>query len=383
MILSTLFALSLQAQNLDSLITLAYKNDPTLAQLQEGMALSKRKSEAAALWENPNLTLGATDLRVDDLTTRSLEPMQTHFVSLSQKIPLWHKLALSKALFQGKEKIAKYRVEDAKRKILSQLTGLVYLSVIVDKKIALITKNRKNLHHIKQLLQGYQADAEYIMEVEQSLLLLRSQKEMLLAQKALYLQKIQKLTFVKPTSIEVQTKFVNIKAKVDMKHPLLAMYAQDIKIAQKATELAHAKQKPDIKVSGGYFQRAGRADYLNFSVSMPLQVQGREKIALQEAKIALKMQQHKADALHNRFDNAVKMLAIIMHKNRTTYRLYQKRILPKQKQISAYLRAKNRLNEITMIKLIDNANKVITLQNLALDELASYFKAYAKMRYYL
>ncbi len=382
-ILVLFLTLYIQAQDLHDLVMLSYKNDPVIAQLNASVNLYETKTLSSDLWENPNLSLGITDIQIDNISHRSLEPMQTHFISIAQKIPLSDKLSLSKELSSLKEEIARLKVQDRKRVIQSKLTLLVYESVIMKRRLKLLQKNRRNLYRIKQLLQGYQADAEYIMEIEQVLSVLKIKEKTYLAKEEIFTQQIQELILQKPKDIEVKLDFVDLDTKLLKNHPLFALYQKDIQIAQKSIDLAVAKQKADIKVRAGYYQRQNRDDYINLSVSMPLQIRGREDIALKVAKVALSVQEHKAMALHNRFENSVKMLKITMDQNRATYRLYKQNILPKQKKISKYLRSKNSLNQVSMITLINNANKVIKYQDKALDALLAYFKAYAKMRYYL
>ena len=382
-ILVLFLTLYIQAQDLHDLVMLSYKNDPVIAHLNASVNLYETKTLSSDLWENPNLSLGITDIQIDNISHRSLEPMQTHFISIAQKIPLSDKLSLSKELSSLKEEIARLKVQDRKRVIQSKLTLLVYESVIMKRRLKLLQKNRRNLYRIKQLLQGYQADAEYIMEIEQVLSVLKIKEKTYLAKEEIFTQQIQELILQKPKDIEVKLDFVDLDTKLLKNHPLFALYQKDIQIAQKSIDLAVAKQKADIKVRAGYYQRQNRDDYINLSVSMPLQIRGREDIALKVAKVALSVQEHKAMALHNRFENSVKMLMITMDQNRATYRLYKQNILPKQKKISKYLRSKNSLNQVSMITLINNANKVIKYQDKALDALLAYFKAYAKMRYYL
>ncbi len=382
-ILVLFLTLYIQAQDLHDLVMLSYKNDPVIAQLNASVNLYETKTLSSDLWENPNLSLGITDIQIDNISHRSLEPMQTHFISIAQKIPLSDKLSLSKELSSLKEEIARLKVQDRKRVIQSKLTLLVYESVIMKRRLKLLQKNRRNFYRIKQLLQGYQADAEYIMEIEQVLSVLKIKEKTYLAKEEIFTKQIQELILQKPKDIEVKLDFVDLDTKLLKNHPLFALYQKDIQIAQKSIDLAVAKQKADIKVRAGYYQRQNRDDYINLSVSMPLQIRGREDIALKVAKVALSVQEHKAMALHNRFENSVKMLMITMDQNRATYRLYKQNILPKQKKISKYLRSKNSLNQVSMITLINNANKVIKYQDKALDALLAYFKAYAKMRYYL
>ena len=376
--------LPLQAQTLDKLVQSAYRNDPTIKLLQEEQKVVHEDVSAAALWENPVFKAGMTDIQLEDIGDRSLEPMQTQFVAVSQKIPLGDKLEIAREIAQAKEKLIHLKTANRKRTVLSRLSEYVYRIKIIQKRLRLLARNRNNLYRIKHLLKGYQAGEDLLLDVRQSLLLLQTKEEMLLGREEALKAEIERFTLQKVSSVEaVSLTLMDTDIRLNSAHPLLLLYREDIRIAEKKIALFRARERADVTVTGGYYQRAGRNDYLSLAVSMPLQIRGKEKISTRKAKALLMYQKARLQELQNSFASRVKVLGIGMRKNVRTYQLYQKEILPLQKRISRYLKAKNASGALDLTKLIESYNRVITLEDAALKELTDYFKNYATLRYYL
>jgi len=383
LLLFALLGVSLCADSLEALIRQAYRADPTLAMLHEEAAVMQEEVGLSGIWENPMLKAGLTDLRLDAPTKRSLEPMQTQFVAISQKIPLSGKFALSKEIAAVKAEQTALKTEVQKRKIASRIAAYAYAVGVIGERLKLLGQNRANLRQIRDLMKGYQASEDLILETGQSLLLLQTRAEALKSKRDALLAQIERYTLHEVSKIDIDLTPEPHDIGYDKNHPMLKLYREDIAIAAKKIDLARAKERPDLTVGAGYYQRVNREDYLSVSVAFPLQVRGREKLRTQKAKVYLSYQKARLAEIENRFASTVKVLGITMRQHARNYRLYQKRIVPLQKRISRYLKAKNRSGALDLSRLIESYNKVISLQERALDELSGYFQNYAKLRYYL
>ncbi len=374
--------LTLQAESLESLVEKAYANDPTLKMLHEEAALAEEEVGLSDIWENPMLKLGLGDIRLDDPADRSLEPMQTQFVAVSQKIPLSDKFALAREIAQTKAHRTALKAEVRKRQILSKISKRLYVMAIIDRRLKLLAQNRVNLQQIRRLFKGYQASEDLVLEAGQSLLLLKTKEAMLQSKKAALRAEIEGYTLHELSSVDIPLIPQPHEAFYDKAHPLLRLYQEDIAIAKKKIALAKAKERPDITVGAGYYQRVDREDYLSVSVAIPLQIREKEKLLTQKAKVLLSYQKARLAEIENRFASKVKVTGIEMRRHRQNYRLYQKRIIPLQKRISWYLKAKNRSGALDLSRLVASYNRVISLEERALDELSGYFTNYATLRYY-
>ena len=380
----SIVALALRAQTLPEVIEAAYRNDPEIKMLKAEIKLQKSRIEAASLWENPRLRAGMSDVRTDDPLNRSIEPMQTQFLALSQTIPLSDRYGAERKRAQKIYDALRAKLEDQKRKIASQLAGYAYDIVVIHKRIRLIEKNKRNLRRIKNLLMGYRASGDLLLETDQMLQRLNVRKEALKMQERIRYSQIRRHTLRQIDEISASiTLPEEIPDSFDQEHPALRLYRYRIEAAREAVAAASMRERPDLTVSGGYYQRAGRADYLNVSVSMPLQVRGREKIATQQAKIDLTYQIERLALQKAQMQNAFETLRLQYMRDKKNYLVYQQRILPLQRKIRRYLSGKMGLGAISMVKLVDAANEEITLEEKALDMLSSCWQNYAKLRYFL
>jgi len=117
------------------------------------------------------------------------------------------------------------------------------------------------------------------------------------------------------------------------KNPQLGIANVLKEVASQGIDLAREKEQADLKVTGGYYQRFDRNDYVSFSVAYPLFVRGKQEKqrvqALRRANIqnlsyektkveleqALKIALHELKALHKELaileESRLKILKLI------------------------------------------------------------------------
>ncbi|WP_456451931.1 TolC family protein [Hydrogenimonas sp.] len=82
-----LAALTLHAVSLERLVERSLSDHPNLQSLKERVAAADAAVARARNLDDPVLTFFVNDLRLDDPSDRSLEPMQTQGVRVTQKFP--------------------------------------------------------------------------------------------------------------------------------------------------------------------------------------------------------------------------------------------------------------------------------------------------------
>ncbi len=371
------------ADTLGQLIADAMQNDPTIELLEARKQVASEETASADLWENPVLKAGVTDIRPDAVTDRSLEPMQTQFIAVSQKIPLRDRYRIAREIAVEKEALIDLKIAERRRTILSRISDAAYRIAIAKRRLVLLGRNRANLRRIQVLLRGYQASEDLLLETEKSMLLLDTKAEKLKSRIEAERARITRYTLHATGDIDLSLKPRPLHDKrYDPDHPLLQLYRKDIAIAQKRIALMEAKERPDITLSAGYYQRVDREDYLSVGISMPLQIRGREKIATQKARAMLLYQRAKLAETANRFAAEVRVLSVGMEEGMRNYRRFEKRIVPLQRRISRYLAAKNSSGALDLTRVVESYNSVIALEDASLEALSDYFRNYAKLRYY-
>jgi hypothetical protein len=144
------------AEDIDTLIKKAYDNSFSLKAMQKDVQINQDSVKSADSWDNPVLSAGVTDVMFDDISDRSLEPMQTQFITLSQKIPLSNIKSISKTIAEDFTTLSKLQIKDKKAQIASKITLLAYQSAIIDERLKLISQKRRNFKKIKKFQRAYQ-----------------------------------------------------------------------------------------------------------------------------------------------------------------------------------------------------------------------------------
>jgi len=380
-LVSLLYSVSF-AQSIETLIQSAYKNNYTLKIMQKDININTQNLKNSDSWDNPVLSVGLTDLQLDQIDDRTLEPMQTQYITLSQKIPLANKKGILKDISKQKIKLSSLALDDKKAKISSDITLLAYQSVIIDEKLKLIKKRVANLKKMKKLTLAYQEDADKSFMIDLKVLKLDNKAQTLEFKQEEIIQKIQKFTVEPISNIDANLNFKSLP-KIDLNNnSKLALVKQQIEIAKKRVTLMKAKRTPDLKVSGGYFQRDNRDDYLNLSFAMPLPIGDSEEVEVIKSQLEVNKMEYSLNNLLNNFENEIKSLQIKAKKAHKNYTRLNQEILPKQKKIIKLLKTKNRMGKIKLTEVLKSSNTSLDIEELALLELQEYFEAYARLRYY-
>ncbi|HIP02065.1 MAG TPA: TolC family protein [Campylobacterales bacterium] len=384
--LPLLFTSFVYGQSLEVLLLKVKTQNVDLQELQERIMIGDEQVALADTWENPTLGLGVNDLLIDDITSRDLEPMQTQFITLSQKIPMGDKTALKKGIASVDKDIVSALYAQKLSRMRAALSGFAYKVAIIEKKLALISEYQYNvkklkLLHAKRLEVGKstQSAVEKAKILEKNLVV---KKRKLSTMKRALLYKIENLVYEDVTSVEVSLS-LDKQVDIDIKsHPI--MIVSDLKV-QKATQtlkLARANTMPDVKLGVGYFQREDRSDYLALNVGFNLPVRGKEERAI---KIALLKESQAKKALKSqafKLQREVDILKELMADSLKNHYIIKKEIVPKQHYIQKLLEREIFTKNTSATALLTNLNESIVLELEAYTEMDSYFEAYAKLVYF-
>jgi outer membrane protein TolC len=382
LLISSVLCTLVSAQDIDTLIQSAYENNYNLKALKSEVEINVNSQSIADNWDNPTLSAGFSDLQLNDISDRTKEPMQTQFITLSQKIPLKNKNGILKDISKEKTKLSRLKIEDKKAEIASKITTLSYKSTIIDRSLELIQKRVKNLKKIRKLTLAYQENFDNTLKIDLKLLKLENLRESLTYKKQKIIQEIQKFTVTKVTNIHTNLTQKELP-KIDLnKHPKIAMLNQQLKIAKAKVKLSIAKKTPDIKLTGGYFQRDNRDDYINLSFALPLPIGDSEEVEIKKAKLEVIKIKQKISHLKNIFQNEIDLLKKRAKKATKNFDRYNQELLPKQKKIINLLKRKNSTSKTKLTEVIKSQNSSLDIQELALKELDEYFESVGKLRYY-
>lgn len=387
LILLSLIVSSINAINLNSMMKIVKRNSKDLSVVEQKIKMAKENMKLVTKWDNSILGLGINDIHLNNMTSRDLEAMQSQYISLSQIIPTNGKLAIKENIERKGSEVYRLLLKDKILRIESILREYLSKRMITLKKLKLINSYLTNISKLKNLYKelaktDVKNHTKYVnSNILYSKLLIK--KNNLKSQLKIIKLQIEKILYKKIYKISFRLKApLRVKRINILHHPFILSKQESINREKYNIKLQYAKKIPDMKLNGGYFNRVNRNDYLSLSLSMPLTINGREKINIQKAKI-LKMQKYdELEISKNSFRSEIKILREIMKSSYKNYKMIKSQILPQKKHIKEMLNSDILSKDIGSDSVVNSVNDVIKEELLGLNELDRYYNAYSKLTYF-
>jgi outer membrane protein TolC len=350
--------LSIFASDILTLANIAYEKNPKLKLIQNQSNAKYFDIQNSTIEKNPTLGFGITDINLNEPLKRDLEPMQTHFITLSQTFTDGDKFEANKYLKLIENQIIKTKLNHEKELILKQLYKYYfeYEKLLLDKK--LFQEKIKNIKDIQAFhnthinhKQAYQTSIQNQLSLESLKL-----KLVEIEQKTeLIFINISEIVNEKVDSISI-TSQLQFKETIKVKHPLLELGNLAIKEAEAKKILDESKTSSDYTLSAGYYQRKSRDDYINLGVKIPLQIYDREENLVKKSIIQIEEVKNNLSAIENKLYKSLQTNI----SNKKTNELFiksLKKIITLQEKELALITNQNTMN--TLLDSLSVKNKII------------------------
>jgi outer membrane protein TolC len=283
-----LFTFSLlQAQSIDQLIVRSLEKHPSLQTIKHRLSAMDERIAKSQQWANPDLSFTVNDIQFDDITNRSLEPMQYQAVNFRQKFPWFGKLDARKAYEEEKKHIILDSFQAARVQLALQIRTTAFTIKELEARIHILRKYsqlaRQNIQlYTDTIATSGMSHADSItaelslskidIRRERYNSILQSQKEKLayLVQKKISTVS-NKLSIQKPGSIG---RYLNRVTN----NPTYQMKLTQNRAANANKKLIDLDANPDPFVQVGYFNRADYEDYASISVGFSVPLYGTEEL---------------------------------------------------------------------------------------------------------
>ena len=281
-------SLSLQPQTLQETIDYSIKNNYQLQILEEESSIIGEQKAIEGFWADPVLKVGINDLQAVHPLSRNIEAMQNQFVSVSQAIPLSNRLEVAS------------KIEEEKQKVLHKKVEALKVNIAFGVREAFI--DASNAHKTLDILDAYIGFLNTPMDLLINLSAVERNSvekyiKTQLLQKSYQLQRenaLQRIAIAKESieligNIKIDTFLDEVSLKHYEQEPVESLLAQIQstpqmemvealkEVANKSIDLAKKREQADITVTGGYYQRFDRNDYVSFSVAYPLYTHGKQE----------------------------------------------------------------------------------------------------------
>lgn len=283
-----LLSLSLQAQTLQEVIDYSIQHNYQLQILQEEAEIIDRQADIESTWSDPILKVGINDIQSDYPLSRNVEAMQNQFVALSQTIPLSNKLELSSQIEKEKQKVIEQKEEVLKvniafgvRKAFIEAKNAQDNLKILDAYISFL---QTPMHLIQRLSAVEKNAVEQYIKTQLLQQNYKLQRENWLQRIAIAKERIELIGNLKVENFSDELTLKNyhlqssdaLLTQLAMQSPELKKVALLKEVANRGIALATAKEQADITVTGGYYQRFDRNDYVSLSVAYPLYIHDKQ-----------------------------------------------------------------------------------------------------------
>lgn len=382
---------SMFAKNIDDVVKETLIQNYTIKALESSLKNAKEQIYLSTKWTNPVFLFGATDIQLKDIEKRDLEPMQAHFVGISQTIPLGNKLQIQKKIAQDDYEISKYEIEDKKLQLESKIYEYIYNIKLLEERLSLFEKYKLNTLKLEKLLKKLyihnKATKAQILKIQILNHELNLQSQNLQTIINTLNLKLEQITYTKIENVEFDNRLKNITLNKNIEtHPRLLLIKQTSKKFKNISEFEKEKKNSDIKVNFSYFQRDNKfEDYVNLSFAIPLSIRGSEDIKSRKAKFKAIEASHKFEDMKLTFENKIKTFEQNIEDANASYNIIKKDILPKFNQLQKIIENYNSFSlykNINSKALINNLNEIIKYELKAVDEKQKYFTALAKSTYF-
>jgi len=378
------------SQTIEEIVAKSLEKNYSFKALENGIAIAKVQIDLSTKWQNPILSFGATDIQFEDTIKRDKEPMQGHFVGISQVIPMGDKLEISKKIALNDFKVSKLQVAEKQLDFKSKIYEFAYNIKLIEERIFLLDELKNNTKKLEDFLKElYKYNKATQVQILNAQILY---KELKLKQQQLQTNlkttklKLEQLTYEKIDSIEFDTKIkeINILKTID-NHPKILQILETQNKFENISSLEKEKKHSDIKVSLTYFQRESYNDYVNLSIAIPLAVRNSEELKSRQAKYKSQKIKNSLEDMRLKFKIQIETLQQTINDSLQTYKIIKNDILPKFLQLQKTLENYNSFSSFENIDtkaLIKNQNEIIKYKLDAISEKQKYFTSLAKSYYF-
>ena len=283
----------LQAESIKQLIDYSFKKHPSLQTIQHHLSAMDMRIEKSKNWSNPELILNVNDIRFDDPTNRSLEPMQYQAVNYKQRFPWFGKMDARESFTRAQKKIIADSYSISKVKLAENIRTTAYTILEIKERIRIVgqyerlTKQNITLYDAYISTDSKSHSNSMSAELLLSRLHIRAEryKAVLKSQEAKLAYLVQKKHVVVSDSFRmVKPRPLGYYLSHLEKNPAFKQTLSKTKLANANSEMKALDVNPDPFVQVGYFNRDSYEDYASIAVGFSMPIFGSEKLETEAAR---------------------------------------------------------------------------------------------------
>jgi len=282
------FPLLLTAQSLEEVLNIAFENSLSLQKHKALVELADKDIKLSDKLENPKLKMGINDILLSKVFDRGLEPMQSEYIAISQKLPLNSKLKIKRDISKIEHHIERIEYLNQKLKLAKRVKDSFIKLSFLDRDIKLVREYKKLLKEIENLhkIYNFSSNTHYRAIINSRVLLNNIKLKEIYLKESFEIESLKlnreanynfkKFKFNKNSDFSFED--LDFRKNID-----LIKAKEELNREQKRHLFAKKDKIPDVNIALAYNQRESRENYLSFSLTIPLNIYDRENIQVAKA----------------------------------------------------------------------------------------------------
>ncbi len=347
--------------NLNSIIEIAIRQNPTLKSLRHAVEVEKALIEPSGALPDPTIGIAVLNLPMDTFSLDQ-EAMTQSQIRLTQKIPYPGKLSLKKDIQALKARAAKWRLEEEILTLKRDVRILYWELFRIKNTLRLLQREKKTLEKIIALTtskyetgSGLQSD---VLLAQLELTRLLDKEIALKAQEEDRLHKLMEILGTNDSCIDVKVPTISgissiypldtLAKEALRQNPGILKLEELLELKKTSYELTKKSYYPDFSVLAAYGKRFGdnpdgsdRTDFgsLMFSFNLPIFYRKKQTLEVVSALEGVKSMGERLDAKRDQVIETLRGKYAVYSGLLDQDRLYRETILPKARSTLEALKA--------------------------------------------
>ena len=316
------------AIGVETLIDNAKNNHISLKTIEQRVSAINDEIDISQNFADPLISFVMSDIQFNDITNRSLEPMQYTAVNLQQKLPYYGKRDARSRAIKAKQSVLELSIDAMKVKLVKAIKITAYSIWQIEQDLKIIDEYFKLTKQNIELSSGYaSSDSKShmsIMSAEMTLSELRIRQSKLQSMRHAFYKKISYLSAMKVSQLDLDLtiqphKHIDIYSNEKHQNISYRSKVATLKQAEENIKVKELDKYSDPILKAGYFYRDSYEDYANISVAFSIPLYGTQDSQIQKAKkLALANKSEIAD-----YSNLLESELVQVHtKIEDAYRVY-------------------------------------------------------------
>jgi outer membrane protein TolC len=332
------FSTLASAESINQLIQRSFNEHPTLKSINYRLSAMDEKIAKTRNWQNPDLAFTINDIQFNDISNRSLEPMQYQAVNFRQKFPWFGKLDAKETFTLAQKNVILDTYDIAKVKLAEEVRTTAYTILEYKERIAIVKQYETLTQQNIALYDAYTStdtmSHSNSMSAELMLSRLHIRRERYTS--VLNAQEAKLAYFVQKKHVSVSDRF-KIYSPRSLEYylsnlqnnPAYKRSLSQSKVASANRDMKALDVNPDPFVQVGYFNRQAFEDYASVSVGFALPIYGSEKLETEAARKEALAAQSTALDYKYALESEIRVSYVKMKEAYRIYNIIEKDSLPK------------------------------------------------------